>query len=175
MNESSPTPYVRTATPSDGEAVIKMAEELAAAVGDPAPALDAQGFIRDALGPDRWFECLIAEIEGQPVGFATVCRGFEAHTGKRRLWLGDLYVRADARRRGAARALMGAVASRARDLDCEAVYCELWRPNTLARTVYERLGAEEADELQMMRLRGPGLSMIAEGWRDPRAGSVGGS
>ncbi|HEY2524021.1 MAG TPA: GNAT family N-acetyltransferase [Candidatus Binataceae bacterium] len=139
-----------------------MAEELAAAVEDPAPGLDAQGFMRDGFGPHRWFECLIAEIEGEPVGFATICRCFEAHTAKRRLWLGDLYVRAAARRRGAARALMSAVASRALDLDCEAVYWELWRPNTLGRTFYERLGADDADELNVMRLCGSGLSKIAE-------------
>ena len=78
-----------------------MAEELAAAVEDPAPGLDAEGFIRDGFGPHRWFECLIAEIEGEPVGFATIGRGFEAHTARRRLWPGDLYVRASARRRGA--------------------------------------------------------------------------
>jgi len=140
-----------------------MAEELAAAVEDPAPGLDAEGFIRDGFGPHRWFECLIAEIEGEPVGFATIGRGFEAHTAKRRLWLGDLYVRAAARRRGVARALMAAVARRALDLDCEAVYWELWRPNTLGRTFYERLGAEQADELEVMRLGRLSLSMIAEG------------
>ena len=79
--------------PSDAEAVVAMAAELAAALEDPTPDLDAARFVRDGFGPDRWFECLIAEIDGEPVGFALICRGFEAHTGKRRLWLGDLYVK----------------------------------------------------------------------------------
>src|SRR6516164_8206726 len=65
-----------------------------------------------------------------------------------------------ARRGGVARALMAAVARRALDLDCEAVYWELWRPNTLGRTFYERLGAEQADELEVMRLGRLSLSMI---------------
>ena len=93
--------------PSDAEAVVAMAAELAAALEDPTPDLDAARFVRDGFGPDRWFECLIAEIDGEPVGFALICRGFEAHTGKRRLWLGDLYVRTAARRSGAGRALDG--------------------------------------------------------------------
>ena len=93
MSESNRTPYVRTALPSDAEVVVAMAAELAAAVEDPTPDLDVARFVRDGFGPDRWFECLVVEIDGEPVGFALICRGFEAHTGKRRLWLGDLYVR----------------------------------------------------------------------------------
>ena len=163
MSESNRIPYVRAATPSDAEVVIRMAGELAAAVEDPAPGLDAQGFVRDGFGPDRWFECMIAEIDGEPVGFALICRGFEAHRAKRRLWLGDLYVRAAARRSGAGRALMAAVASRAVDLGCEAVYWELWRLNTIGRAFYARLDAEQADELEVMRLSGSRLSTIAAG------------
>jgi len=139
-----------------------LAAELAAALEDPAPDLDAARFVRDGFGPDRWFECLIAEIDGEPVGFALICRGFEAHTGKRRLWLGDLYVKTAARRSGAGRALMARVASRALDLDCDAVFWELWRPNALGRAFYERLNAEENSALEVMRLGGAGLLAIAK-------------
>jgi len=148
--------------PSDAQAVVAMAAELAAALEDPAPDLDAARFVRDGFGPDRWFECLIAEIDGEPVGFALICRGFEAHTGKRRLWLGDLYVKTAARRSGAGRALMARVASRALDLDCDAVFWELWRPNALGRAFYERLNAEENSALEVMRLGGAGLLAIAK-------------
>jgi GNAT superfamily N-acetyltransferase len=152
MSESNQVPYVRTALSSDAEVVVAMAAELAAALQDPTPDLNAARFVRDGFGPERWFECLIAEIEGKPVGFALICRGFEAHTGKRRLWLGDLYVRSAARRSGVGRSLMTAVADRAIDLDCEAVYWELWRPNALGRAFYEQLNAEETNDLTLMRL-----------------------
>jgi GNAT superfamily N-acetyltransferase len=161
MSESNKAVCVRTAMPSDAQAVVAMAAELAAALEDPTPDLDAARFVRDGFGPDRWFECLIAEIDGEPVGFAMICRGFEAHTGKRRLWLGDLYVKAAARRSGAGRALMAKVASRAFDLDCDAVYWELWRPNALGRAFYEQLNAEENSALAVMRLSGAGLAAIA--------------
>jgi GNAT superfamily N-acetyltransferase len=162
MGESNRTPYVRAALPADAEVIVAMAAELAAAVEDPKPDFDAARFIRDGFGPDRWFECLIAEIEGHPVGYALMCRGFEAHTGKRRLWLGDLYVRAAARRSGAGRWLIAAVAKRALEFDCEAVYWELWRPNALGKVFYERLAAEEAADLAVMRLGGERLSAAAQ-------------
>jgi GNAT superfamily N-acetyltransferase len=168
MSESNRTPYVRAALPADAEVIAVMAAELAAAVEDPRPDFDAARFIRDGFGPDRWFECLVAEIEGQPVGYALMCRGFEAHTGKRRLWLGDLYVRTAARRSGAGRSLMVAVANRALELDCEAVYWELWRPNALGKVFYERMAAEEAADLAVMRLGGERLSAAAT---PPRAGT----
>jgi GNAT superfamily N-acetyltransferase len=162
MSESNRTAYVRTALPSDAEVVVAMAAELAAAVEDPTPDFDAARFVHDGFGPDRWFECLVAETEHEPVGYALICRGFEAHTGKRRLWLGDLYVRAAARRSGAGRALMTAVASRALDLDCAAVYWELWRPNAVGRAFYERLDAEETGDLALMRLGGERLAAMAQ-------------
>lgn len=161
MNESNRAPYVRAAMASDAQVVVAMAAELAAAVEDPTPDLDAERFVRDGFGPDRWFECLVAEIGGEAVGYALFCRGFEAHTGRRRLWLGDLYVRGAARRSGAGRTLMAAVASRALDLDCEAVYWELWRPNSLGRAFYERLDAEETGDLAVMRLDGERLAAMA--------------
>ena len=168
MSESNRTSYVRTALPSDAEVVVVMAAESAAAVEDPAPDFDTARFVRDGFGPDRWFECLVVEVGGEPVGYALICRGFEAHTGKRRLWLGDLYVRVAARRSGAGRALMAAVASRSLDLDCEAVYWELWRPNAVGRAFYERLDAEETGDLAVMRLGGKRLAAMA-----PLAGADG--
>jgi GNAT superfamily N-acetyltransferase len=168
MSESNRTPFVRAALSADAEIIVAMAAELAAAVEDPRPDFDAARFIRDGFGPDRWFECLVVEIEGQPVGYALMCRGFEAHTGKRRLWLGDLYVRTAARRSGAGRALMAGVANRALKLDCEAVYWELWRPNALGKVFYERLAAEEAADLAVMRLGGERLSAAVV---PPRSGT----
>ena len=44
-----------------------------------------------------------------------------------RLWLRDLYVRTDARRTGAGRALMVEIARLAIGQGCEAVYWDLWR------------------------------------------------
>ena len=57
---------------------------------------------------------------------------------------------------------MVAVANRALELDCEAVYWELWRPNALGKVFYERMAAEEAADLAVMRLGGERLSAVAQ-------------
>ena len=131
----------------DAVAVAEMARELAAVLYDPEPALDPNDLARDGIGPERWFDCLVAEVGGRLIGYAMACRGYEAHIGKRRLWLSDLYVRADARRTGAGRALMLAVARLATVQGCEAIYWDLWRLNRVGKAFYESLGAVEDGDL----------------------------
>jgi len=131
----------------DAAAVVEMARELAAVLDDPEPALDPNDIVRDGIGPERWFDCLVAEVGGRLIGYAMVCRGYEAHMAKRRLWLSDLYVRTDARRTGAGGALMVEIARLAIAHGCEAVYWDLWRANRAGKLFYESLGAVEIGDL----------------------------
>jgi GNAT superfamily N-acetyltransferase len=139
---------VRFATPEDSEAIVAMARELAAALEDPPPLIDAARFLGAAFGPKRWCDCFVAAL----VGYAVVCRGFEAHTGQRRFWLADLFVRAGTRMGGVGRALIGAVARHALAQGCVAVCLDLWRPNEVGRAFYGALGAEEAGDIAQLRL-----------------------
>jgi GNAT superfamily N-acetyltransferase len=157
----NPRPIVRAMRPQDAADIVAMARELAAAVEDPEPKLTQADLMRDGAGPERWFDCLVAEVAGHLVAYALVCKGFEAHTAKRRLWLGDFYVRPDARRCGVGRALMTAVARHARELGCDAVYWELWRMNSAGEAFYRNLGAEEAIDLKVMRLDRDRLAALA--------------
>jgi GNAT superfamily N-acetyltransferase len=154
---------VRPMRPEDATDVVYMASELAAVVGDPEPALSESDLIRNGFGPERWFDCLVAELGGQPMGYAVFCKGFEAHTAKKRLWLGDLYVRPSARLSGVGNALMAAVARRALELGCEAVYWELWRANVTGAAFYRKFGAEQAADLAVMRIDKYRLETIAAG------------
>jgi diamine N-acetyltransferase len=152
---------VRAMRPQDAGAVVAMACALAAAVGDPAPRLAAADLIREGSGPQRWFDCLVAEVAGRVVAYALMCKGFEAHTARKRLWLGDLYVEPDARRNGIGRALMAAVARHALQLGCDAVYWELWRMNNAGAAFYQKFQAEDVTNLAVMRLDKDRLESIA--------------
>jgi GNAT superfamily N-acetyltransferase len=152
---------VRAMRPEDAADVVVMARALAAAVGDAEPNLVESDLIRDGSGPERWFDCLVAEVSGRLGGYVLMCKGFEAHTASRRLWLGDFYVRPDVRRNGVGSALMTAVARHALQLGCEAVYWELWRMNVVGDAFYRRFRAEEAADLAVMRFDRTRLSEIA--------------
>jgi GNAT superfamily N-acetyltransferase len=143
---------IRPMAIADAAAVAEMARELAAALDDPEPVLDPNDLVRDGTGSERWFDCLVAVVDGSVVGYAMVCRAYEAHIGKRRLWLSDLFVRARARRLGVGRALMSAVARLATAQGCEAVYWDLWRENRAGKAFYESLGAVEIGDLAIWSL-----------------------
>ncbi len=143
---------VRPMEATDAVIVTEMARELAAALDDPEPGLRPSDLLRDGLGPERWFDCLVAVIDRKVVGYAMVCRGYEAHIGKRRLWLSDLYVRKHVRRFGAGRALMIAVARLALAQGCDAVYWDLWRLNLTGKAFYDSLGAVEVDDLAIWQI-----------------------
>lgn len=147
----------------DAVSIVAMARELAASVADPAPALTVSDLTHDGFGPERWFDCLVAEAGDRVVGYVLFCKGFEAHTARRRLWIGDLYVRTEARLRGTGRALIAAVARHALDQGCDFVYWELWRKNRSGEAFFQSLHGEAADDIATMRFDKARLQAIASG------------
>ena len=133
-------------------AVAELSRELAAHVNDPDPGSDASLLLDCGFGPDRWFECFVAEDGNRIVGFALFCRRFEAHTREKRVWLSDLCVAEDRRRDGIGCALVAAVQARAAELSCAAVDFELARGNNLARSFYKYLKAVVCDGIETWRL-----------------------
>jgi ribosomal protein S18 acetylase RimI-like enzyme len=133
-------------------AVAELSRELAAHVDDPDPGSDASLLLDCGFGPDRWFECHVAEDGNRIVGFALFCRRFEAHTRERRLWLGDLCVSRDQRHRGIGRALVAAVQTRATELGCAAVDLELARGNDVARSFYGHFKVVMSNAIEPWRL-----------------------
>ena len=146
-------------TAADAALVVAMASSLAQAVVDPPPQLTAEALLHAVA--EGWCECFVAELRHELAGYALVSRGFEAHTGKRRLWLGDLYVKPSARRSGVGRTLIARVARHALELECDALYWELWRPNSGAARFFGEIGAEAVAELAITRLDRSGLSTLA--------------
>jgi len=152
---------IRAMGKEDAVEIVAMARELARHVDDPEPRVTAADLVGDGFGPDRWCDGLVAEREGRLVGYALYCRTFEAHAVGRRLWLADLHVRPGARRAGAGRALMAALARRALDLGCGSLCWELWHLNRMGRAFYRRLDAIEESELAVMRLDAARLRALA--------------
>ncbi|HTE78947.1 MAG TPA: GNAT family N-acetyltransferase [Xanthobacteraceae bacterium] len=143
---------IRQARRADMAEIAELSRQLAAHVNDPDPGADTSLLLECGSGPDRWFECLVAEDASRIVGFVLFCRKFEAHTRTKRLWLGDLCVVRDRRRDGIGQALIAAVQSRAAELGCATIDFELAHDNATARAFYEQLGAATCDGVEPLRL-----------------------
>jgi GNAT superfamily N-acetyltransferase len=132
---------VRRATIDDAEALAVLASGLNAHQGDPVGNFTADVVRRDGFGARPRWTALIAEREGRPVGFAMFHAGYDAPHAALGLYLQDLYVRDDERRRGTGRALMAAVAREAREAGCTFFWWTAKTWNTDALAFYQRLGA----------------------------------
>lgn len=145
---------IRAATRQDAESVASLGREFVAylqTLGDPDPkSLRAEEYLRDGFGENPAFAGLIAELEGQVVGYLLYCQAYDLDLGGRVLYLIDLFVREGRRRRGVARALMETAADICRQMGGQELLWPVWVPNKMAEAFYEKLGAGYVRDLNFM-------------------------
>jgi diamine N-acetyltransferase len=90
------------------------------------------------------FNCLVADADGQIVGFATWFFAFYSWTG-RGVYLDDLYVQESHRKYGIGRQLLDAVIDVARVNKCRTVRWLVSRWNANAIDFYKKIGAHVDD------------------------------
>ena len=158
---------IRTARPGDAKALHEMIVALAAfeKLGDICVATVAD--IDEALfGPRPAAEALIAWDNREPAGFALFFHNFSTFLGRRGLWLEDLFVREEHRRRGCATALLRALAEIAAQRRCGRFEWAVLDWNARAIAFYEKMGAAVLPDWRIVRVVEPALGELA----DPAAG-----
>jgi GNAT superfamily N-acetyltransferase len=153
---------VGPATIGDVPLIGALIRELAAYERDPDAAVATDADLRSALFGERpAAEVLIARVDGDAAGFALFFHNFSTWTGRRGLYLEDLFVRPSARGNGAGRVLLEAVARIAVERGCPRIDWAVLNWNELAIGFYRRLGAEVLDEWRICRVSGEALGQLA--------------
>jgi GNAT superfamily N-acetyltransferase len=149
---------IRPATQDDAELILRFITELAIyEKAEHEVKTDAQG-IRDSLfASDSPAYALIAENNGEPVGFAVYFFNYSTWLGKRGLYLEDLYVRPDQRGEGFGKALLKHLARIAVERGCGRMEWSVLDWNTPAIDFYRSLNATPQDEWTTFRLTGSAL------------------
>jgi GNAT superfamily N-acetyltransferase len=106
-------------------------------------------------------EVVIAEVDGQPAGFALFFHNFSTFLGQRGLYLEDLFVRPQYRGLGLGRRLMVHLARLATDRGCGRFEWSVLDWNEPAIRFYRSLGAVGLEEWTVQRLSGSGLLALA--------------
>ena len=117
---------------------------------------------RDGFGARTKFRAVVAEWNGQPVGYALFFEFYSTFQGRAGLFLDDLFVRPEFRKKGIGRALLAHVAGIAWK---EKYFCVRWEVldwNTPAIKFYGDLGAVFLDEWKSACLIGDPLQAVAE-------------
>ncbi|MCW8085409.1 GNAT family N-acetyltransferase [Sabulicella glaciei] len=118
---------------------------------------------RAFFGPAPEAEAMLCELEGRVVAVCVVARTFSTFAGKPGLWIEDIFVEPEHRRKGIARAAFAAVAQRAVAEGCAHLEWNVLDWNAPAIAAYEAMGAVPRNEWTDMRVSGPALARLAQG------------
>lgn len=153
---------IREARPDDVGLLIALIGELAdyEKLSDQVRATD-ELLDRALFGDPPSAEALIAERDGEPVGYALYFSTFSTFLAIQGIWLEDLYVRPEHRKGGTGRALLAAVAAKLRERGGERLEWSALDWNTSAIDFYRGIGAEMLGEWEHFRLEGEALGALA--------------
>jgi len=106
---------------------------------------------------------LIATMDGVRIGYAIYFHTFSSFVGRPGIFLEDIYVRPQYRRRGVGSALLKAVGGIGLERNCGRFEWIALRWNESALKFYEKLGARVLNEWVMLRMESADIRKLAEG------------
>lgn len=161
---SNQTITVRPARREDAESLLELIDALAAyEVLDPPDRAAKARLVQDGFehSPPR-FDVFLAFDEGMaaPIGYAIVFETYSSFLARPTLYIEDVFVMPDARKKGTGSALFAYLAAEALRRGCGRMdwICLEW--NTLAIEFYEKRGAKHMDEWRTYRLTAPQLETL---------------
>jgi GNAT superfamily N-acetyltransferase len=154
---------IRPATSNDVQTIVNLITALAVYENAEAHEVNTTPELIRRFGftePKR-FECLIAEWEGVAAGFALYFYNFSTWEARPGIYLEDLFVLPEHRKRGIGLALFKALASVALHNDCTRIVWQVLDWNELAIRFYQSLGARCMSEWDTYRLEGESIRRLA--------------
>ena len=157
---------IRNATPADIPQILNFIQALADYERAPEAVVATEAdLLRDGFGPSPFYCCLIAELDGQPAGFALYFFDYSTWLGRPGIYLEDLFVYPELRGRGIGKLLLEKVAAIAVEKGCARLKWAVLDWNTPSIEFYKSLGAVLMDEWTICQIGGAALTALAEGAR----------
>jgi GNAT superfamily N-acetyltransferase len=157
-----PNVTVRFAAEEDTALILQFITELAVYENMLDDVVATEETLHDSLFIRRKAEVVIAEQNGEPVGFALFFHNFSTFLGKPGIYLEDLFVRPHARGLGLGKLLLSFLAKLAVERDCGRLEwsCLNWNKPSIA--FYRKMGAKPMDEWTVYRADQQNLSNLAD-------------
>lgn len=153
---------IRAAQRTDTALILSFIKELAAYEKMEQEVVATEQLLEEWVFDKECAEVLVAEMNGNPVGFALYFSNFSTFLGRGGLYLEDLYVRPAARGKGVGKAMLVKLCKIARLRGCGRVewWCLKW--NRPSIDFYHSLGAEEMSDWQVFRLDQDAITRLTE-------------
>ncbi|HKD69822.1 MAG TPA: GNAT family N-acetyltransferase [Candidatus Binataceae bacterium] len=153
---------IRFATSQDAELIVRFVRGLAEYEREPEAVEVTPEVLRAQMeSSDPPFECLIAEQDGTPAGFALFFRNYSTWRGRPGLFLEDLFVTPSYRRKGIGRSLFYRLAEISAARGYGRMEWSVLDWNTPAQEFYRALGAQPMEQWTIWRLSGGALEDFA--------------
>ncbi len=159
----SPPPYlIRNCTEADAEILVNLVRELAVyeKLEEHAKATP-ESFREHLFGPERAAEAILAEVDGEAVGFALFFRTFSTFRGQAGVYLEDLFVKPEHRGLGIGKALLATIAKNVVTRNGGRLEWAVLNWNEPAIGFYRSVGARPQDEWAVYRVDDESLVTLA--------------
>jgi GNAT superfamily N-acetyltransferase len=151
---------IRPAVPNDVPLLKTLIHEFAEFEHDQAFVTE-ESLLGDGFGSQPKFRALIAEWNSQPAGYALFFDYYASFQG-RGIFLEDLFVRPDFRRKSVGRALFARIAAMAQKDGCFGVMFTVMEWNSSGIEFYKELSATFLNDWNVVCLKGHALEVIAK-------------
>ena len=157
---------IRPATVDDVPLILQFIKDLAEYEKLSDMVVATKALLRETLFGERTVAEVIIGYEGeQPAAFALFFHNFSTFLGRPGIYLEDLFVKPEFRRKGYGKKMLSHLASLTVQRNCGRLEWSVLDWNTPAIDFYKSLGAIPMDEWTTFRLTGNALEELATGLR----------
>jgi GNAT superfamily N-acetyltransferase len=155
---------IRAAQKADVAVILSFIKKLANYERLSHEVVASEEILRETLfGRRRTAEVAIGYFEQMPVGFVLFFHNYSTFLGRPGIYIEDLFVDEDFRRRGFGTALLSYVAALAQERRCGRLEWSVLDWNEPAINFYKKLGAGAMSEWTVYRVTGEALEKLAAG------------
>ncbi len=153
---------IRPATEADVQLIVEFIRALAEYEKLLDEVVATEEIVLESLfGEQPSAEALIGEWEGEPVAFAIYFENFSTFMGRSGLYLEDLFVKSEYRKRGIGKLILKHLGKIAVERGCPRFEWIALDWNEPAIKFYERLGAKQLTDKRYFRMSGEPLKRLA--------------
>ncbi len=153
---------IRPATVDDAPVILSLIKGLAEYEKLSHEVVATEELLRDTLfGGRPVAEVILGDFEGEPVGFALFFHNYSTFLGRPSIYLEDLFVKPEMRRKGIGKVMLAYVAYLAKERQCGRLEWSVLNWNEPALNFYKSIGAVPMDEWTVHRVTGEGINPLA--------------
>jgi len=162
LSTSIPNFQIREANIGDCELILGFIKELADYEKLSHEVVASVETLEETLfGDPAYAQVIIAEYQGDAVGYALFFHNFSTFTGRPGIYLEDLYIQPQFRGKGFGKSLLSYIAKLAVEKRCTRVEWSVLDWNEPSIQFYRSIGAKPMDEWTVQRLDGEELNAFA--------------